>query len=162
MTMTALPTATYSVGFIDGSRSRSTTDFHVPFTTAVADVFTGGNVIVPLITALVDTAVTGHEVSFRYRDPAYTAPLAASRVENKGEFLWLSDNGLQSARNALPGVKQSVLAANGFIDNTNAAVIAFIAAALSGLWVDRNGNALAGVHSAMQIFKSTSKTQRPQ
>lgn len=160
--MTALPTAQYTVHFIDGSRSKSTTEFHVPFATAVADVFTAGNALIPLITALSDCSILGHEVTFGYKDPAYAAPQSASRVENKGEFRWLAANGLQSASNNIPGVKQSVLLANGFIDNTNAAVIAFIAAALGGAWHDRNGNALAGVYSAEQIFRHTTKRQRPQ
>lgn len=162
MAMTALPTAQYTVQFVDGSRSKSTTEFHVPFATAVADVFTQGNALIPLITALSDCAVTGHEVTFGYKDPAYTAPAVGSRVENKGEFRWIADNGVQSAMNGIPGIKQSVLLANGFIDNTNAAVIAFVTAALAGAWNDRHGNALAGVHSAMQLFRHTTKRQRPQ
>lgn len=162
MAMTALPTAQYTIQFVDGSRSKSTTEFHVPFATAVADVFSQGNALIPLVAALTDCAITGHEVTFSYKDPAYVLPVAQSRVENKGEFRWIAENGVQSAMNAIPGIKQSVLLANGFIDNTNVAVLAFLAAALGGAWNDRHGNALAGVHSAMQLFRRTTSRQRPQ
>lgn len=162
MSMSNLPAAVAYFTLVDASGSTSKIEFHVPFATAILDVGGALDVLRPLVAALTDAAIIGQGVTFPYKENAAVAPVAGSRVEEKGVFIWRTANG-RTTRFSLPAIKDTLLKTSGAIDRANAAVAAIITSviAVNALWCGADGSDITSIDKAYQRFNSTTKNQLP-
>jgi len=162
MPFTNLPAANLSFSVLDASGNTSKTVFHVPFATAIATLIGAADVIQPLLAALTDGVITHRNVTFSYKESTPGAPVAGSRVEEKGTFIWTCENG-RLTRFTIPAIKDSLLKQSGAIDRANVAVAAAVTAvtAVDALWCGADGSDIDSLYKAYQRFNSSTRNQLP-
>lgn len=162
MAFTNLPAAKLSFGVVDASGSKSSIECWVPFATAIADVIAGADILRPLVQALTDAVIVTQSVTFSYADNAPGTPVAGSRIEEKGVFVWRTANG-RTTRFSIPAIKDTLLKASGAVDRSNLAVAAMITAVtdVDALWCAADGNDITALAKAYQRFNSSTRNQLP-
>ena len=162
MSMTALPAAVLSFGLEDASGSQGKMQFHVPFGTLASVVIAGAAVIRPLIEAATDCAIVSQSLTYAYHDGLHAAPVADSRVENKGVVIMRAANGRPS-RVAIPGIKFSLLNSSGSNVRTNSDFIDLFAAILddTAVFCAADGSDLVAVDKAYQAFRGSTRANLP-
>lgn len=132
MAFVAKPTITVTFTFRDNDGKESTTQTTLPGATTPAAAVAFANGVRPLLSALSDAVCTSQNVIIgSYEDAIPVIP--SSDIENKGVVTFNSANGLTSSI-AVPSILEAVLQPNNQdIDQSNAAVTAFINAMTLGL-----------------------------
>lgn len=162
MALTNTPTAALKIGYKDASGSSGHTLIHVPFDTLAAVAIAAGEAIAAVIVAVTGCIVTGFDLTYGFVQDDPGTPAAGSRVENKGVFTWLCDNGLKSTF-TVPGILDSVLNVDGSIDRTDAAIIALAAVVedVDAIFASISGADIVSLASAYQRFSGSTKRQLP-
>jgi len=162
MALVNTPTASLKISYRDASGSNGSTTIHVPFATLAAVALAAGEALAATLPALTGCVVTGFSLSYDFVEDAPGTPTAGSRVEDKGVFQWLCANGLHSTF-TIPGIKDSVLQADGRVDLTNAAIIAMRAVVedVGAIFAGISGSDIVTLSEAYQRFNRTSKRQSP-
>lgn len=162
MALTNVPTAALKINYKDASGSTGHTLIHVPFDTLAAAALAAGEAIAATIVAITGCSVTGFDLTYGFVEDAPATPDAGSRVENKGVFTWLCDNGLKSTF-TVPGIIDSVLNVDGSIDRTDALIIALVAVVedVGAIFASVSGADIVTLASAYQRFNGSTKRQLP-
>lgn len=162
MALVNLPTAQLKFTLKDASGSIGHLLIHVPYATLAAAAITAADAISAALTALTGCAFLGYSLSYVKVDNAPADPAAGSRVEDKGEFVWLTADG-RTTRFSLPGVLDSLLNVDGSIDRTNVDVIALIdvVTGVGSIFAGASGSDITAISEAYQRFSRSSKRQLP-
>jgi hypothetical protein len=162
MAMIHLPAAVLSFGLEDASGSQSKMQFHVPYATLASVALAGAATIAPLIAAVTDCAVISQSLTYSFTDPLHGAPVAGSRIEEKGVVIMRTSNG-RTSQIAIPAVKDALLKDSGAIDRANADFAALLTAILddSAVFCAADGSDLVSVDKAYQGFRRSTGRQLP-
>lgn len=162
MAFTNRPTAQLVFGLIDASGSKATMRLHVPYATLAAVAIAAADVLRPLIAAMTDCTVVSQSLTYSTVDTAPGAPVAGSRVEEKGVFGFRLANGLPT-RIEVPAIKDSMLLQSGAINTADLAVFAFIEAitAVDAVFSGADGSDITALTSAYQKFRNSSRNMLP-
>jgi hypothetical protein len=156
------PSAQLVYGLVDDSGSRATVRFHIPYATLAGVAIAGADVLRPLLDTIGGCSVVSQGVTYSQFNDSSPAPLAGSRVENKGVFSFRTANaGISKIE--IPGVLDSILLKSGAIDRTNVDVAAFVSylIATNALWCSADGADLTGLIAAYQRSNSSTGNQLP-
>jgi len=162
MALVNQPAGKLTIHYRDASRSKGSTDFHFPYGTLASVVFTAADLLSAALNAVTGCAIDGYTISYTKREDTPAAPDAFSRVEDKGKFIFGTSNARTSLF-SIPGILNAVLLAGGEIDQTNALIIALVAAVVAGdlVFCSADGSDLTALLDAYQVFTGTTKEQRP-
>ena len=162
MALVNKPTASLKISYLDASGSASTTLIHVPFDTLASVAVAAGEALAATLPALTGCVVTGFSLSYDFVEDAPGTPAAGSRVEDKGIFQWLCDNGLTSTF-TIPGILDAVLLPDGRVDLTNAdiAIMRAVVEDVGAIFASISGADIVSLSAAYQRFSSTKKRQAP-
>jgi len=162
MSLVNLPTAQLTFRQRDASGSVGHYTIHVPYATLAAVAITAADALVAAVSAITGTVNLGYELTYAKSQNAPGTPTAGSRVENKGQFVWLTANGRSTQFN-IPGINDAVLLPDGRIDPTNAEIILFVAAVtgVDAVFASADGSDITALNYGRQMFRGTRKNQAP-
>jgi len=161
MAFSILPAGRLSYSLVDETGTDGRMVIHFPSSQLASIVQTNALALAPLIQAISGCAVRGISYSYELADPVFAAPLAGSRVEDKGRFLWALANGL-SSKIEVPGIKPSVVLTDGAIDAADTDVTAFMDAIVAGsAYSGIDGSDIVRVTAAYQAFRRSTKGMLP-
>jgi len=162
MALVNTPTGQLKIDYRDASGSKSSTLLHFPYDTLASVVVTAADLISAALNALSDAAIDGYSITYVKREDTPATPTAGSRVEEKGNFVWRTDNG-RSTRFTIPAVVDSVLNDSGSIDKTDALIVALVAAVtdVDLIFASADGSDITALLEAYQSFRRSSARQLP-
>lgn len=162
MALVNLPTAQLKFTFKDASGSIGHMLIHVPYATLAAVAIAAADAISTAVAAITGCAVLGYSLTYAKSDDAPATPVAGSRVEDKGLFIWKTADG-RSTSFTVPGILNSVLTVSGAVDRSNALIIALRAVVedVDAIFAGASGSDIVGLLKAYQRFRGTSKNQAP-
>lgn len=156
------PTATGIIKLKDASGSVGSFRIHIPYATLAAVAITALQAIATAVALVTGCSVVGYDLTYTANDDAPATPDAGSRVEDKGVFVWRTANA-RSTRFEIPGILDAVLNVDGSIDQTNADIIALVAAVtgVGTIFAGADGSDITSLLEAYQRFNSSTKKQLP-
>lgn len=162
MALTNLPTAQLSFDLRDASGSTGKMLIHVPYATLAAVAITAADAISAAISAVTDCVVDGYSLTYGKREDAPGTPVAGSRVEEKGQFIWRTADG-RTTRFSVPAIKDSLLNVDGSVDKTNAAVVALVdvVTGVDSIFAGASGSDITALLEAYQRFNRSTRNQLP-
>jgi len=162
MAFSNLPTASLDFTFRDATGSIGHTLVHVPYATLAAVAIAAADAIVAAMAALSGATCLGYKLTYGKTETEPAAPAAGSRVENKGQFTWRTDDG-RTASFTIPAIVESVLNPSGSIDRTDPLVIALVEVVtdVDAIFANASGADIDSLLSAYQRFKGSTKNQLP-
>lgn len=162
MALVNTPTAKLDFSYVDASGSVGHTLIHVPYATLASAAITAADAIAAAMAALSDAAVTGYSLTYSKEETDAPAPVAGSRVEEKGVFRWRTDNA-RTSQFTIPAIKDSVLNPSGSIDKTDLLVTALVdvVTGVGAIFAGADGSDITSLLHAYQAFRRSSKRQLP-
>jgi len=162
MSFASAPTGELTFDLLDATGNKAKIKLHFPIATLVADVFTAADALLPLLAAISDCTVLSFSATYASKDNAPAQPIAGSRVEEKGVFIFTLANTL-SSRIEVPAIKDSLLLESGSIDVTLTAVSDFLAAIVDSPAIFKGIDAsdITSVAAAYQRFRRSTKAMLP-
>lgn len=162
MALTNLPTAEVTLRQRDASGSEASYKIHIPYATLASVAIAAIDILVAAVSLITGTVNLGYELTYAKKQNAPGTPTAGSRVENKGQFVWLLANGRTTQFN-IPGIADAVLLPDGRIDPANVDIAAFVAAVtgVGAIFAGADGSDITALDYARQMFRGTGKTQAP-
>jgi hypothetical protein len=162
MALVNQPAGKLTIKYRDASGSKGSTDFHFPYATLASVVFTAADILSAALNAITGCAIDGYSISYTKREDTPAVPDAFSRVEDKGKFVFGTDNARTSLF-TIPGILNDVLLPNGSIDQSDILITALVDAVVGGdlVFCSADGSDLTALVDAYQTFTGTTKAQRP-
>lgn len=162
MALVNLPTAQLKFTLRDASGSVGHLLIHVPYATAASVAIAAADAISGALALLTGCVFLGYSLTYAKAENAPGSADVGSRVENKGEFVWLTADGRQT-RFSLPGIKSSLLNVDGSVDRSAADVIAMIALVedVGSIFAGASGSDITAILQAYQRFSRSTKGQLP-
>lgn len=162
MALVNAPTGQLKIDYRDASGSRGSTIFHFPYATLTSVVITAADALSAALNALTDAAIDGYTITYTKREDTPETPTAGSRVEEKGNFVFATNNA-RTSKFSIPAIVDSVLNASGSIDKTDPLVVALVTAVVGGdlVFSAADGSDLTALLRAWQGFRTSSKNQLP-
>jgi hypothetical protein len=162
MALVNTPTGQLKIDYRDASGSKASSILHFPYDTLTSVVVTAADLISAALNALSDAAIDGYSITYVKREDTPATPTAGSRVEEKGNFVWRTDNG-RSTRFTIPAIVDSVLNDSGSIDKTDALITALVAAVtdVDLIFASADGSDITALLEAYQSFRRSTKRQLP-
>lgn len=162
MAIVAAPTATLSYTWKDASGSIGHTDIHVPDATLAAVALTAAGVLGALLAAMSDCVLLNYKLTYNRVENAPGAPVAGSRVEEKGNFIWTTEDG-RSTRFSIPAIKDTQLNASGSVNRAAVAAAALIAGVedVDAIFAGASGSDITALQKAYQSFRSSTRNELP-
>lgn len=161
----AVASVNYTI--VDGTGRKSSVTVYLPNDLVIGDIQDFSDLMAPIIEDLIDGAITGVTVAIGLTLPVglNATPGANSDVEEGARFIFASVNGYSTAVR-IPTFKEALISPNSkAVDQTEAAVIAFVDAMVDGLAAglgtaeptDYRGDDIVGLTSANESFQRTRK-----
>ena len=162
MALVNTPTGQLKIDYRDASGTKGSTIFHFPYATLTSVVVTAADALSAALNVLTDAAIDGYSITYTKREDTPATPSAGSRVEEKGNFVWRTDNG-RTTRFTVPAISDAVLNDSGSIDKTNSLVIALVAAVtdVDLVFASADGSDITALLEAYQSFRSSTRRQLP-
>lgn len=162
MAIVAAPTATLSFSWKDASGSVGHTDVHVPDATLAAVALTAAEALGALLAAMSDAVLTGYKLTYNRVENAPGTPVAGSRVEEKGNFIWVTADG-RSTRFSIPAIADSQLNTSGSVNRAALGAAALIAAVIDvdAIFAGASGSDITALSKAYQSFRSSTRNELP-
>jgi hypothetical protein len=162
MALVNQPAGVLTIRYRDETGSKGSTDFHFPFATLASVVFTQADILSAALNAVTGCAIDGYSISYTKSEDTPETPADGSRVENKGTFIYRTDNARTSLF-TIPGIEEALLLPNGDIDQADALIIALNTAVVGGAlnFCSADGSDLTAILEAYQKFSRTTRNQRP-
>ena len=161
MAFTLEPTVKVIFNCRDESGNIGKLTLHAPSSQLASVVQTNASALAALIQAITGCSVLSYSYSYEVSDPAAPDPVAGSRIEHKGRFIFDLANGLET-RMEVPGILQSVVLGDGAIDLTNTDVDAFVVAVQSGTaYSGVSGSDIGALRAAYEAFRRSTANMLP-
>lgn len=162
MALVNQPAGKLTIHYRDESRSKGSTEFHFPYATLTSVVVTAADILSAALNAITGCAIDGYTISYTKSEDTPAVPSVGSRVEDKGKFIFRTDNARTSLF-SVPGIEQGVLLPNGQIDQTDLLITALVDAVVGGdlVFCSADGSDLTALLDAYQTFTGTTKNQKP-
>jgi hypothetical protein len=156
------PTATLTYTLVDETGSRATVAFDVPYATLAAAAIAAADALALLIRALTGCAVLSYSLTYSIVDNVPLAPDAGSRVERKGVFIFLTQDG-KKVKYSIPGIISGVVLPSGRIDDDDVSVAAFTTAvvAAGAIFSDSNGVDITALDQAYEAYRRSTRRMLP-
>lgn len=156
------PSASMTFTLRDAKGKTATVSFDIPVDTAADVALTGANVARGLLANITGCAIISQSVTYSQKDSTPEQPVAGSRVEKKGTFVFNTAAG-KTAQYQVPGIESGLVLANGRIDEDAAAVAAFVTAitAADAIFSDSNGVDLVSLAASYERYRSTTRRGMP-
>lgn len=156
------PTAQLTYTLIDGTGSRGTMQFDVPYGTLAAAAIAGASALRLLIEALTGCVVVSQSLSYTSVDNAPSAPMADSRIERKGVVQFLTAAG-KTVNYSIPGIVSGYLHQSGAINEDVPGMQAFVNAIVDvgSLFCDSNGVDITQYKAGYERFRRSTKQMLP-
>ena len=156
------PTAQLTYTLLDGTGSRASMAFDVPYDTLAAVAIGAANVLRPLISALTGCEVVAQSLTY---STVNNLPLGAdpeSRVERKGVVTFLTANG-KTVSYQIPGILSSLLRRSGSINEDMPAMQAFVNAIvdIDAIFSDSNGVDITAYKGGYERFRRSTRAMLP-
>jgi hypothetical protein len=146
----------------DASGSIGHTDIHVPDGTLAAVALTAAEALGALLAAMSDCVLLGYKLTYNRVENAPGSPVAGSRVEEKGNFIWTTADG-RSTRFSIPAIKDTQLNASGSVNRSAVATAALIAGVtdVDAIFAGASGSDITAIAKAYQSFRSSTRNELP-
>ncbi|MBK9943664.1 MAG: hypothetical protein IPP13_18815 [Kouleothrix sp.] len=156
------PTAQLTFVLVDGTGSRATMSFDVPYDTLAAVAIAAADVLRPLINALTGCVVVSQSLTYSSVDNTPAAPAADSRVERKGVVQFLTAVG-KTVSYSIPGIWPTMLNRSGSINEDMPAMQAFVngVIAIDAIFSDSNGVNITAYKSGYERFRRSTRAMLP-
>ena len=154
--------ASYDMRFViqDGKSpaQRSTMVIHFSDTETIASLTTKFGQLVSLINAMIDGVIIGGSLTLPLPLPGSPGTALATADVEEGSLWILQTLAGFKSKFRIPTFKESLIDAGGEVDQTNAAVIAFLGNLLNApIASDNRGDALDSVVLAREMFQKSRK-----
>ena len=162
MAIVAAPTASLDYTWRDASGSIGHTLVHIPDATLAAVALTAAEALGVLFAAMSDAVLLGYKLTYNRVENAPGSPVAGSRVEEKGNFVWTTEDG-RSTRFSIPAIKDTQLNASGSVNRSAVATAALIAAVVDvdAIFAGASGSDITAIFKAYQSFRGSTAAQLP-
>lgn len=156
------PSAAMTFTLRDETGSNSTVSFDIPVGTAADVALTGANVVRGLLANVTGCAILSQAVTYSQFDTTPEIPVAGSRVEKKGVFVFRTAAG-KTAQYQVPGINAGAVLKGGRIDEDNPAVFAFVAGIIgaNAIFCDSNGVDLVSLAQSYERYRRTTRKMLP-
>jgi hypothetical protein len=156
------PSASLIYGGVDASGTPGKIEFTAPFATLAGAVLTAGDLLRADLAALTGMSISSMSLNYGRFDDAPPAPVAKSRIENKGTFIFNCSNGLPF-RVSIPAIRDTMYNDAGQIFTNDPAVIAFVTAltAVGAVFVNASGGDITSLKAAYQRFGRSTGNMLP-
>lgn len=158
MALTAKPTLTVTIDYIDGSGSPGRSTAHLPAATTLAQATTLVDALVAAIAAASDCGIISYSIATGKIETASPSADALSRVEHKAQFTFRTAAG-KTAQFSFPDPNDVLIHPSGGLITTDP-LMAAVVAALAGDFCDSNGSLLTVLIADEEISERTSVRQR--
>lgn len=162
MALVNTPTAMLTFHLRDASGSKGSFRVHVPYGTLAAAAITAADAISTAVAAITDCVFLGYDLTYTKREDAPGAAVAGSRVEEKGTFVWRTANA-RSTRFEIPAIKDSLLNADGSINQSDALIAALVTVVtdVGSIFAGADGSDITSLLEAYQRFNRSTKRELP-
>lgn len=156
------PSASLIFGGVDASGTPGKIEFTAPFATLASVVIAAGGLLGTDLAALTGMSLTTMSLTYGRFDDAPPAPVAKSRVENKGTFIFNCSNGLPF-RVSIPAIRDGLVNDAGQIITSDLAVAAFVTSltAAGAVFVNASGGDITSLKAAYQRFGRSTGNMLP-
>jgi len=109
-----------------------------------------------------DCVLLGYKLTYNRVENAPGSPVAGSRVEEKGNFIWTTADG-RSTRFSIPAIKDTQLNASGSVNRSAVATAALIAGVtdVDAIFAGASGSDITAIAKAYQSFRSSTRNELP-
>ena len=162
MAFVTKPTAQLTFVLVDGTGSRATMQFDVPYDTLAAVAIAAADVLRPLIGALTGCTVVSQSLAYSSVDNAPVAPALESRVERKGVVQFLTAAG-KTVSYSIPGIITSMLNRSGSINEDMLAMQAFVNGIVDvdAIFSDSNGVDITAYKGGYERYRRSTRSMLP-
>lgn len=162
MAIVAQPTASLDFAFRDASGSVGHMLVHVPDDTIASVALTAAEALGVLVAAMTDAVLINYSLNYSRVENAPGTPVAGSRVEEKGKFIWTTEDG-RTTQFSIPAIKDTQLNQSGSVNRSALATAALIAAVedVDAIFAGASGSDITALKRAYQAFRSSTKSQLP-
>lgn len=162
MAFVTKPTAQLTYGLVDGTGSRATMQFDVPYDTLAAVAIGAADVLRPLIEALTGCVIVSQSLTYSSVDNAPAAPAVDSRVERKGVVQFLTAAG-KTVSYSIPGIWTNMLNRSGSINEDILAMQAFVNGIVDvdAIFCDSNGVDITAYKGGYERFRRSTRNMLP-
>lgn len=162
MAIVAAPTASLDFTWRDASGSLGHTLVHIPDATLAAVALTAASALGALFAAMSDAVLLGYKLTYNRVENAPGSPVAGSRVEEKGNFIWTTADG-RSTRFSIPAIKDTQLNTSGSVNRSAVATAALITAVVDvdAIFAGASGSDITAIFKAYQSFRSSTRHELP-
>lgn len=162
MAIVAAPTASLDFTWRDASGSVGHSLVHIPDGTLAAVALTAAEALGVLFAAMSDAVLLGYKLTYNRVENAPGTPVAGSRVEEKGNFVWTTADG-RSTRFSIPAIKDTQLNTSGSVNRSAVAAAALIAAVVDvdAIFAGASGSDITAIFKAYQSFRRSTAAQLP-
>lgn len=162
MAIVAAPTAQLDFSFKDASGSIGHMLVHVPDDTLAAVALTAAEALGLLLAAMSDAVLVAYGLTYTRVENAPGDPVAGSRVEEKGKFIWTTADG-RTTQFSIPAIKDSQLNTSGSVNRSALATAALITAVtdVDAIFAGASGSDITALKRAYQAFRSSTRNQLP-
>lgn len=156
------PTAQLTYGLVDGTGSRSTMQFDVPYATLAAVAIAAANVLRPLIQTITGCVIVSQSLSYSAVDNAPGAPTVDSRVERKGVIQFLTAVG-KTVNYSIPGIYSANVTRSGSLDEDEPSMQLLINGIkdVGTIFCDSNGVDITAYRSGYERYRRSTRTMLP-
>lgn len=154
MALVNQPAGELSIHYRDETGSTGSTKFHFPYATLTAVVVTAADLLSAALNAVTGCAIDGYTISYTKREDTPATPADGARIENKGKFVFRTDNA-RTSMFSVPGIEEGILLPNSnFIDKADLLVAALVDAVVGGdlVFCSADGSDLTALLDGWQVM----------
>lgn len=156
------PTAQLTFGMVDGSGSKGSMQFDVPYDTLASVAIAAADVLRPLIQTVTGCRIVSQNLVYSSVDNAPAAAAADSRIERKGVLQFLTETG-KTVTYSIPGILTANVKASGALNEDMPSMQAIINGihGVDLIFCDSNGVDITAYKSGYERYRRSTKAMLP-
>lgn len=156
------PSASLIYSGVDASGTPGKIELSVPYGTTAAAVVLAADLLQVDLQALTGMAIKGYSLTYGRFNDTPPAPVAKSRIENKGVFIFRCDNS-RPFRVSIPAIRDDKYNDAGQILTSDLAVGAFTNALIQAgaIFTNASGGNITALEAAYQAFRRSTRRMLP-
>jgi len=162
MAFNTRPTAQLTYGVVDGTGSKGTMQFDIPYGTLAAAALAAADVLRPLIQTVTGCVITSQSISYSSVDNNPGLPTVDSRIERKGVLQFLTAAG-KTVTYSIPGILSANVKQSGGIDEDEVSMALLINGIkdVGVIFVDSNGVDITAYKGGYERYRASTKGMLP-
>ena len=156
------PSAQLTFGMVDGTGSKTTMSFDVPYDTLAAAAVAAGDVLRPLIQTVTGCTIVSQSLTYSSTDNAPASPTVDSRIERKGVIQFLTAAG-KTVNYSIPGILSANVRRSGSLDEDEPSMQALINGirAVDVIFCDSNGVDITAYKGGFERYRRSTRAMLP-